>query len=85
MSRTPMTAAEIADLNARFERILDAQGEDNRSPAAAMVEAASEAPNVVLVEWFDQSGGLYQNTRTGRYAFGWETTGGFDDQLGDDE
>jgi hypothetical protein len=58
------------------ERIdaLNAQMTDGKTAHDVAVEN-----NLELVQWYDQSGGLYADTQN-NLVFGWEV-GGFDDQV----
>lgn len=77
MSRTPMTAAEIAELNAAYEAARATSPDE--STHTLTHDVAVEA-GLVLVQQDDQSGILYRDPQTGRYVYGWES-GGFDDQI----
>lgn len=73
---TPMTAAEIANLNAQYENAIAAD-EDNNTHIVTHQVAVSN--NLQVVREDDQSGILYRNA-AGRYVYGWES-GGFDNQV----
>lgn len=75
---TPMTAVEIAKLNAAYDAARERNPEESTHilTHAVAVEAGLE-----LVRQDDESGVLYRN-RAGRYVYGWES-GGFDDQIGE--
>ena len=75
---TPMTAAEIAELNAACEA---ARAENPEESAHTLTHAVAVAAGLVAVREDDQSGILYRN-QAGRYVYGWES-GGFDDQIGE--
>lgn len=80
MTRTPMTAAEIADLNARY----DAAREANPDEMSHILtyDVAVDA-GLIHVRSDDESGNLWMNSE-GRYCYGWQS-GGFDDQVNDVE
>lgn len=76
MSRTPMTAAEIAELNAAYEAAVEQNQDESPHLVVARVAARFDLEEV---RRDDTSGALYRNA-AGRYCYGWET-GGFDDQI----
>mgnify|MGYP001171509570 CR=1 FL=1 len=73
--RTPMTAAEIAELNAAYKAAIAADEDNNTHIVTHTVAIAA---GLTVVHEDDQSGVLYRNA-AGRYVYGWES-GGFDDQ-----
>lgn len=73
---TAMTAAEIADLNARYDAAREANPDE--STHILTYDVAVEA-NLTLVRHDDESGNLWMNSE-GRYCYGW-ASGGFDDQI----
>lgn len=75
---TPMTAAEIAELNERYDAAREANPDE--STHILTYDVAVEA-NLTLVRHDDESGNLYRNSE-GRYVYGW-ASGGFDDQVDD--
>lgn len=76
---TPMTAAEIAKLNAAYEAARAANLDESTH---ILTQAVAVAAGLVPVRQDDQSGILYRDPQTGRYVYGWES-GGFDDQIGE--
>lgn len=73
---TPMTAAEIAELNAAYEAAIAADEDNNTHIVTYSVAIAA---GLTVVREDDQSGVLYR-AATGRFVYGWES-GGFDDQI----
>jgi len=71
-----MTAAEIEELNARYDAAREANPDERTN--VLTYDVAVDA-NLTLVRHYDESGNLYRNSE-GRYCFGWES-GGFDDQI----
>jgi hypothetical protein len=78
MTRIPMTAAEIEELNNRYDAAREANPDERTN--VLTYDVAVEA-NLTLVRHYDESGNLWRNA-AGRYCFGWES-GGFDDQVDD--
>lgn len=76
--KTPMTAAEIAALNAAFDAEMSRR--EDESPHIVTADVASDA-GLECIRHDDESGTLYRNA-AGRYVYGWES-GGFDDQVGE--
>jgi hypothetical protein len=73
--KTPMTAAEIAELNTAYDAAVDANPDESTHILTHLV--AIEA-NLEVIQQDDESGTLYR--RAGRYVYGWQS-GGFDDQV----
>lgn len=76
MARIPMTAAEIAELNERYDAAREANPDEQTN--VLTYDVAVEA-NLTLVRRDDESGNLWMNSE-GRYCYGWQS-GGFDDQI----
>lgn len=76
MTLTPMTAAEIEELNERYDAAREANPDE--STHTLTYDIAVEA-NLTHVRHYDESGNLWRNA-DGRYCFGWES-GGFDTQI----
>ncbi len=73
---TPMTAAEIAELNAAYEQAIAADEDHNTH---IVTHAVAIAAGLTVVREDDQSGILYK-AASGRLVYGWES-GGFDAQI----
>lgn len=72
---TPMTAAEIANLNAAYDAAVAANPDESTHIITHQVAIAA---NLEIVREDDESGILY--CRNGRYVYGWQS-GGFDGQV----
>lgn len=73
---TPMSQAEIAELNAAYAyETVKANSDESTHILTHQVAVAA---GLEIVREDDESGTLYR--RNGRYVYGWQS-GGFDDQI----